>query len=57
VNKIPNSLPDQPDESPVDEAQQEAKFRQMIERGLKDLDSGRFVSNDQMKRDIESWRQ
>ena len=45
----------QPDDSTYDEILRELAFKRMIERGLKDSDEGRTISNEEMKRRIRSW--
>lgn len=49
-------LDQQPDDSSYDELLRELAFARMVDRGLRDSDEGRTVSNDAMKRTIESWR-
>ncbi len=46
----------QPDDSSYDEILRELAYARMIQRGLDDADNGRTVSDDTMKRKIESWR-
>jgi len=45
-----------PEDSTYDEILQELVFNRMIERGLADADAGRVISDDEMKRTIDSWR-
>lgn len=47
---------DLPDDSSFDEIVQELVFNRMVERGLADVEAGRTISNEEMKRTIESWR-
>lgn len=47
---------DMPEDSSYDEILQELVFNRMIDRGLADVDAGRLISDDEMKRTIESWR-
>ncbi len=49
-------LQQQPDDSSYEELIKELAFVQMIDRGLKDVTSGRVVSNDDMRAEITSWR-
>ena len=49
-------LQQQPDDSSYDELIKELAFVRMIDRGLKDIDSGRVLSNDDMRAEITSWR-
>ncbi len=46
----------QPDDSSYDEILRELAFARMVQRGLQDSDAGRTVSDDEMKRKIDSWR-
>jgi predicted transcriptional regulator len=46
----------QPDGSSYDEILKELAFARMIERGVADSRAGRTISNEEMKRRIESWR-
>ena len=46
----------QPDDSSYVELLRELAYAHMINRGLDDSDSGRTVSDDEVKRKIESWR-
>jgi predicted transcriptional regulator len=45
----------QPDDSSYDEILRELAFARMIERGVADLEAGRTISHEEMKRKIESW--
>ena len=46
----------QPDDSSYDEILRELAYARMVQRGLDDSDSGRTISDDAMKRKIESWQ-
>jgi len=46
----------QPEDSSYDEILRELTFARMIENGLDDSDMGRTISNQEMKRKIESWQ-
>ena len=46
----------QPDDSSYDEILRELAYARMVQRGLADSDNGRTISDDEMKRKIESWR-
>lgn len=46
----------QPDDSSYDEILRELAFAHMVQRGLADSDAERTVSDDEIKRTIESWR-
>jgi predicted transcriptional regulator len=45
----------QPDDSSYDEILRELVFDRMVQRGLADSDAGRTVSDEEMKRKIDSW--
>ena len=45
----------QPDDSSYDEIVRALAFDLMVQRGLKDSDEGRTVSNDEMERRINTW--
>ena len=47
----------QPDDSPYDALLRELAYARMIQRGLEDSDKGKTVSNEDVKKEIESWRQ
>jgi predicted transcriptional regulator len=49
-------IQDQPDDSSYDEILRELAFNIMVQRGLKDSDEGKTISNDEMGRRIQSWR-
>jgi predicted transcriptional regulator len=44
-----------PDDSSYDEIVRELAFHVMIERGLKDSDEGRTISNEEMNARINTW--
>ncbi len=46
----------QPDDSSYDEILRELAYARMVQRGLEDADACRTVSDDEIKRKIESWR-
>ena len=46
---------DLPDDSSYDEILQELVFARMVERGLADVQAGRVISDEEMKRTIDSW--
>jgi predicted transcriptional regulator len=46
----------QPDDSSYDEIVRELAFDLMVQRGLKDSDEGRTVSNEEMGRRIKAWQ-
>ena len=45
----------QPDDSSYDDVVRELAFDLMVQRGLKDSDERRTISNEQMKRRIKTW--
>lgn len=45
----------QPEDSSFDEILRELAFARMIERGLDDVDHGRTVSHEDVRRQVESW--
>jgi predicted transcriptional regulator len=46
----------QPDDSSYDEIVRELAFDLMVQRGLKDSDEGRTMSNEEMQRRIKTWQ-
>ena len=46
----------QPDDSSYDEIVRELAFDLMVQRGLKDSDDGRTISNEEMQRRIKTWQ-
>jgi hypothetical protein len=49
-------LQEQPEDSSFDELLRELAFRRMVDRGLRDVEAGRVISDEEMDREIESWR-
>ena len=47
---------EQPDDSSYDEVLRELAFARMVERGLKDSDAKKTISNAEMKHRIRTWR-
>ena len=47
----------QPDDSSYEEILRELAFARMVERGLADDEADRTISDEEMRRSIESWRQ
>jgi predicted transcriptional regulator len=45
-----------PEDSTYDEILQELVFNRVVELGLADADAGRVISDEEMKRAIDSWR-
>ncbi|QDV13674.1 hypothetical protein CA51_35650 [Rosistilla oblonga] len=46
----------QPEDSTYDEILRELAFARMVQRGLDDSDAGRTVTDDEIKRRIDSWQ-
>ena len=46
----------QPDDSSYDDIVRELAFDLMVQRGLKDSDKRRTISDDEMERRIKSWQ-
>lgn len=46
----------QPDDSSYDEIVRELAFHLMVQRGLKDSDEGRTITDEEMARRINSWQ-
>jgi len=53
--KMEQIIQSQPDDSSYDEILRELAFKRMIDRGLKDYEEGKAISNDEMKRRIRLW--
>ena len=53
--QITELVQQQPDDSSYDEIVRELAFHLMIERGLRDSDAGRTISNEEMQGRINSW--
>jgi predicted transcriptional regulator len=49
-------IEDQPDDSSYEEILRELAFGAMVEWGIADSDAGKTISNEEMVRQIESWR-
>jgi predicted transcriptional regulator len=47
---------DMPEDSSYDEILEELMMNRMIERGLADVEAGRVISDEEMAKTIESWR-
>jgi predicted transcriptional regulator len=46
----------QPDDSSYDEIIRELAFDLMVQRGLKDSDEGRTITNEEMQSRINTWQ-
>ncbi len=51
-----NVIAMQPEDSSYDEILRELAFACMVKRGLSDSDAGRAVTENDVKRKIDSWR-
>jgi hypothetical protein len=49
-------IQEQPDDSSFDEILRELALARMIDRGLKDSEARRTISDDEMKRQMNQWR-
>ena len=48
-------IQDQADDSSYDEILRELAFNLMVQRGTRDSDEGKTISNDEMGRRLQSW--
>jgi len=48
-------LEHQPEDSSYDELLRELAFKKMIDAGLKDMDEGNTITNEEMKQKISTW--
>ena len=55
-DELTKLIQDQPDDSSYDEILRELAFNLMVQRGLKDSDEGRTISDEEMGRRIRSWQ-
>ena len=55
-DELTKLIQDQPDDSSYDEILRELAFNLMVQRGLRDSDEGRTISNEEMGRRIRSWQ-
>jgi predicted transcriptional regulator len=49
-------IQEQPDDSSYDEILRELAFARMVDRGLSDVEAGRTITDEEMKRTIDSWQ-
>lgn len=54
--QITQLIQQQPDDSSYEEIIKELAFSLMIQRGLKDSDEGRIISDEEMQHRIRSWQ-
>jgi predicted transcriptional regulator len=55
-DQISEILKRQPDDSSYDEIVRELAFEAMVQRGLRDSDEGRTISNEEMQHRIKTWQ-
>ena len=53
--RLKTLIEQQPEDSTYEELIREIAFALMVERGLKDSDEGRTISNEEMGRRIQAW--
>jgi len=53
---IAKIIQDQPDDASYEEILRELVFERMIEKGLEDSRKGMLISNEEMKKRINSWQ-
>ena len=49
-------IQEQPEDSSYEELVREMAFSLMVQRGLKDSDQGKTISNEEMKHRIHTWQ-
>ena len=49
-------IQEQPEDSSFEEIVREMAFSLMVQRGLKDSDQGKTISNEEMKHRIRTWQ-
>ena len=55
-DKLAQTIQRLPDDSTYEQILRQLALAVIIERGLEDSGAGRTISNDEMKRRIESWQ-
>jgi len=55
-DELKRVIDSQPEDATREELLREIAFHAMIEEGLKDVEAGRVVSNEEAKRRMRSWR-
>ena len=55
-DQIAEIIKRQPDDSSYDEIVRELAFELMVQRGLKDSDEGRTITNEELQRRIKTWQ-
>jgi predicted transcriptional regulator len=54
-DELTKLIQDQPDDSSYDEILRELAFNLMVQKGLRDSDEGKTISNEEMEHRIHSW--
>lgn len=54
--KMSRIIQAQPEDSSYEEILRELAFARMVERGLKDSDASKTMSNEEMQKRIRSWQ-
>ncbi len=49
-------LEDQPDDSSYDEILRELAFKRMLDKGMADVAEGKLISNEEMRKRIQTWQ-
>lgn len=47
----------QPDDTSYDEILRELAYARMVQRGLADVDAGRTLSSEEVRKEMKSWQQ
>ncbi len=55
-DKMTEIIRSQPEDATYEEIMRELAFEKMVDRGLKDARNGRVISNEDMERQIRTWR-
>ena len=55
-DQITELVQKQPDDGSYEEIIRELAFDAMVQRGLKDSDEGRTITNEEMQRRIKTWQ-
>jgi ribosomal protein S3AE len=55
-NKMIEIIQSQPEDASYEEIMRELAFERMVRRGLADSRHDRVISNEEMERQIQSWR-
>lgn len=54
--QLTHLIQEQPEDSSFEEIVREMAFNLMVQRGLKDSDQGRVISNQEMRHRIQTWQ-